>query len=142
MIRFSKKLKYAMVVLFHFEQESSADPVNTHAFSEKYHLPEEYLGKVLQKMAKGKLLDSVQGANGGYRPARPVSELSFGEVARVMEDIRRVPEEASPGLCEASCEFSCGCTVERAFAQVENELYEHLHNLPLGSIMKQANILV
>lgn len=52
----------------------------------EYHgIPSAYLAKHLQAMSRAGLLESVAGARGGYRLARPATEISMLEVVEAID---------------------------------------------------------
>ncbi len=53
--------------------------------ADTYGIPLPLLSKVLQKLARGGLLVSEQGTNGGYKLARDASEISALEVIRTID---------------------------------------------------------
>jgi Rrf2 family protein len=54
----------------------------------EYHaLPAAYLAKHLQAMSRAGLLESVQGPKGGYRLARPASEITVLEVVEAIDGV-------------------------------------------------------
>ena len=48
-------------------------------------LPNHFLGKILQTLAKAGILESARGHGGGFRFARPAHRISIGEVVDAME---------------------------------------------------------
>jgi Rrf2 family protein len=55
-------------------------------------VPEHYLSKVLQQLARAELVVSQRGAGGGFRLARAASEISVYEVVQVVDPIARIFE--------------------------------------------------
>jgi Rrf2 family protein len=59
--------------------------VNTKRIAEDLGIPSELLAKILQRLAKGKLISSVNGPKGGYVLARDPGQIRVSEVLRVIE---------------------------------------------------------
>lgn len=59
--------------------------VNAKRIAEDLAIPAELLAKVLQRLAKRKLITSVNGPKGGYVLARDPGAISVGEVLRAIE---------------------------------------------------------
>ena len=81
MLKLTKKADYGLIALRHL----SGGAASAKDIAEAYRIPLPLLSKVLQKLAKGGLLRSEQGINGGYRLARPASEISTLEVIRTID---------------------------------------------------------
>lgn len=134
MLKFSKKTQYAMVALLHLRHCAEDGRDTARAISKKYDFPEEYLGKVLQKMVRAELLESVQGANGGYRLARPFAELSVG---CVVDAIGERPANAVP---HSQCADECTCYVQTALEDVQSKVMAYLESLPLQEVLAESPV--
>jgi Rrf2 family protein len=53
--------------------------------AEGFKIPAELLAKILQRLAKGKLITSVNGPKGGYVLARDPGQIRVSEVLRAIE---------------------------------------------------------
>ena len=59
--------------------------VTTRELAERFDASEAHLAKVLQRLARGGLLTSTRGPAGGFRLARPASEISLLEGYETIE---------------------------------------------------------
>jgi Rrf2 family protein len=59
--------------------------VSTKRIAEDLMIPAELLAKILQRLAKGKLIASVNGPKGGYVLAREPGQIRVSEVLRAIE---------------------------------------------------------
>ena len=134
MLKFSKKTQYAMVALLHLHHCGDEGRDTAHCISERHGFPEEYLGKVLQKLARSGLLESVQGAGGGYRLARPFGELTVGAVVDATGE-RPVPRPDR----HAQCAEVCVCYVQCALEDVQTRVMDYLDSLPLCEVLTESN---
>ncbi len=66
--------------------------VSTAQLAEVTHVPMNYLAKVLQSLAKADLITGRRGVGGGYRLARPASEISMLDVINAISPIERITE--------------------------------------------------
>ena len=88
MIKVSKKVEYGLTALLHLDSMQEGEQVSaisTKELSDVYHIPEQHLGKVLQKMAKAGLISSIQGKHGGYVLEQPLAHISLGKIVEVLE---------------------------------------------------------
>lgn len=135
MYKFSKRVQYGLTALLHFLHEKAASPAATRTLSELYGIPEEHLGKVLQKMARGGLLESVQGAHGGYKMIRTMDEISLGELVDVVDGL---PPQSSGPLRHHACGRVCVCYV-RGVLDVSQELIrKRMLELTLSELLAQT----
>jgi Rrf2 family nitric oxide-sensitive transcriptional repressor len=66
--------------------------VSTAQLAEVTHVPMNYLAKVLQSLAKADLITGRRGVGGGYRLARPASEISMLDVINAISPIERITD--------------------------------------------------
>ncbi|MFG0246975.1 MAG: RrF2 family transcriptional regulator [Phycisphaerales bacterium JB052] len=68
------------------------DLVSTAELADVTHVPMNYLAKVLQSLAKADLITGRRGVGGGYRLARPASDISMLDVINAINPIERITE--------------------------------------------------
>ena len=59
--------------------------VSAKRIAEEFRIPPERLAKILQRLAKKKLIASHNGPKGGYVLTRPSSQITVGQVVRALE---------------------------------------------------------
>ena len=133
MIKLSKKVEYALVALLHLDFVEGDKLVSTKEISETYGMPEEHLGKVLQKLAKQGLLVSVKGAHGGYRLSRPLTAIKLGQVA---EGLEGKMVKAHEGEDHTLCTEFCTCYVRGAVEEVQMNLMNYMNEVSLADILR------
>ncbi len=85
MLRLSKKSDYALLAMRHLAANSDRGAVSSRELAEAYNIPAELLAKVLQKLVRGRLLESHQGIRGGYALARPATNVSVADVIQAVD---------------------------------------------------------
>lgn len=85
MLRLSKKTDYALLAMRHLAANADRGAVSARELAETYDIPAELLAKVLQKLVRGKLLESHQGIRGGYALARPAATMSVADVIQAVD---------------------------------------------------------
>jgi FeS assembly SUF system regulator len=84
MIRMTKLTDYASVLMTYFAKDP-ARPHNARDLASETHLPLPTVSKVLKSLARGGLLESQRGFNGGYALSRDASEISLADILTAME---------------------------------------------------------
>lgn len=85
MMRISKKVEYALIGLLHMSQKDRQQLTTAKELAQTYHIPPQLMGKVLQQLARRRLIRSVQGVKGGYRIHEPIHKLNFSQVYDAIE---------------------------------------------------------
>lgn len=85
MIRLSKKVEYALIALLHMSEKRASELTTTRELSQEYQIPQELMGKILQRLAKQRIIRSVQGIKGGYSLEKPLEAVNLNQIAQVVD---------------------------------------------------------
>ncbi len=82
-MRLSARVDYALRAMTELAAAGAARTVDQ--LSAAQHIPNKYLESILGELRRGGLLRSQRGPDGGYRLARPASEISIADVIRALD---------------------------------------------------------
>jgi Rrf2 family protein len=85
MLRFTKKADYGLMAIHYIAFHQHVGVANAKRIAEDLGIPAELLAKILQRLAKRRLIRSVNGPKGGYVLARQPGKITVGEVLRAIE---------------------------------------------------------
>lgn len=130
MVKLTRKAEYGLIALLHIDARRDGGLVTAKEIAENYQLPAELLGKVLQSLAREGLVESVQGAKGGYRLSTPIEEVSLGEVIEKLEG----PIVITP-CCDGSmdCRQVNSCNIRSPVQRIQEEVREFFYALSLSN---------
>jgi Rrf2 family protein len=138
MLKLTKKADYGLIALRHLAVPNSRGGSHPSAsakdIADAYGIPLPLLSKVLQKLARGGLLLSEQGTNGGYRLARDAGNISALEVIRVIDG----PIILTKCFTEhAGCDQSALCPVREPLRKVHEGILSLLANISLSDLASE-----
>lgn len=81
----TQRSRYALRALIFIARSGEDGPVPISVIAADQKLPRKFLEAILLELKHGGLVTSFRGKTGGYRLARPASQISFGEIIRLME---------------------------------------------------------
>lgn len=87
MLKFSRKLLYAIEAVVDIAYHSGGEPVQIRDVTERQKMPQRYLEQVMQRLVKAGILKGVRGPRGGYLLARDRSKICVGDVARIVMEM-------------------------------------------------------
>ena len=93
MPRLSKKTMFAIEAVLDVAFHVGEHPVRSGDITERQRIPKRYLEQVLQHLVRAGILNGKRGPRGGYRLGRDKSQITLGEVVRV---VRRLEAETEP----------------------------------------------
>jgi Rrf2 family protein len=88
-LRFTKRADYGLMAI-HYIAAHGDGAVSAKRIAEEFHIPQERLAKILQRLAKKKLITSQNGPKGGYVLTRVPQEITVGQVLRALEGPIRI----------------------------------------------------
>jgi Rrf2 family protein len=107
--------------------------------AEFHDVPPAYLAKHLQALAKAGIVESVAGAKGGYRLARPAAEITILDVVEAVEgrtaafDCTEI-RQRGPAALDPSC-YRQTCGIARAMYRAEAAWRAELRKETIASMV-------
>lgn len=132
MLKLTKKADYGLIALRHLAMSVRQDESSSaKQIADLYGVPLPLLSKVLQRLARTGFLDSLQGTNGGYRLAKPSTEIS------VLEVIHTIDGPVILTSCfgqESDCDHTANCTVREPLRKVHDAISNLLNSITIADI--------
>src|SRR2546428_5263882 len=85
MLRFTKRADYGLMAIHYIAVHDDVGAVSAKRIAEEFGIPPELLAKILQRLAKRRLIVSQKGPEGGYVLSRPPSNIPVGREIRAPE---------------------------------------------------------
>ena len=120
MLRLSKKVEYALMAL-RFIVISDENIITAKEISTKYSIPHELLAKILQKLKKEQILESIKGVKGGYRLARDPDNIKLTDLIKILDGDFSITE-CIHGQSEDDCSMFRDCTIKSPLNKIQKEL--------------------
>lgn len=135
-MNFSTKGRYGLRAMIDLAVHSEeAVPISSIAARE--NISECYLEQLAAKLKKAGLVVSTRGAQGGYRLARPSSEISVGDVLRALEGSVNAVE--CPGLLEEeSCQNSECCAARSVWQKINDSITKAVDDIDLAQLAEES----
>lgn len=73
-------VRHALQAVLELARSDESDPISVHSVAHRHHIPEAALAKVFQRLVHSGLVVGMRGPHGGYRLARPASEITVLDV--------------------------------------------------------------
>lgn len=136
----TKKGKYGLKALVHL----SKMPVGQLAFvgdiAARNNIPKKFLDAILGELRNAGFVQSRKGKEGGYRLARPATEIQIGHVVRVLDG------PLAPISCASRTRYQrcddcdeATCHVRHMMLEVRQAIAEVLDNRSLAAMRDAAN---
>ncbi|MGH8891501.1 MAG: RrF2 family transcriptional regulator [Acidothermaceae bacterium] len=81
----SAKTDYAMRAMLVLAEAPSGTWVKAEVISEQQHLPRKFLEAILSDLRRARIVESLRGADGGYRLAKSPTKIYVADVMRAVD---------------------------------------------------------
>ena len=135
----SKRSKYGLKALLVLAREAGRGPVLIADLAAREALPRKFLETILLDLKRQRVVESKKGKGGGYFLGRRPSEITFGEVIRVLDGplaaVMCVSQTAYRACDECLDEQMCG--VRLAMKKVRDATAKILDHTTLADVNAQ-----
>ncbi|WP_162652725.1 iron-responsive transcriptional regulator RirA [Lentilitoribacter sp. Alg239-R112] len=132
-MRLTRQTNYAMRMLMYCAANDE-DLSRIAEIAKSYSVSELFLFKILQPLAKGGLVQTIRGRNGGVRLARPAKDISLFDVVRVTEDNFAMAECFENDAAE--CPLVNSCALNTALREALNAFFDVLSKYSIDDLVK------
>lgn len=132
MLRVSRLTDYATVVMTCIAGHPD-DVLSTVQIADETHLELPTVSKLLKALGHAALVESFRGVNGGYRLARPASEISLAEIVEALEGPIGMTECS---VAEGQCDRESQCGVRGSWQRINSVLDQTLRAVSLAEMLK------
>jgi Rrf2 family protein len=136
MIKLNRTTEYGLMALRHMSRKRS-EVTSAREIADSYGLPFEITAKTLQRLKDTGLIQSAQGARGGYTLQRPLGDVTLAEFLSLMEGPQAVVACAASAAAEqgeAGCEYRSRCEIKHVMSDLNSRLYSFLSGIRLSEI--------
>src|SRR5215471_853629 len=85
MLRFTKRADYGLIAMHYIASHRDEGAVSAKRIAEEFHIPAELLAKILQRLAKHRLITSHNGPKGGYELTRRPDQKIQANISRMLD---------------------------------------------------------
>ncbi|MBG9774537.1 Rrf2 family transcriptional regulator [Brevibacillus laterosporus] len=128
-MRFTKATNYALHTMLMLVAASPVKPVGVQQLAESQGVSPTYLSKILTRLVKAGMIESISGANGGYRLSRKKDDITFLDIIHAIEGTSSLFE----------CDFLHGdeCLIQAVMMEAEEKMESHLKKMKLADLAQK-----
>jgi Rrf2 family protein len=137
MLRLSKKADYALLAMRHLAATNGQGTTSARELAETYAIPPELLAKVLQRLVRGRLLESQHGIRGGYLLARPAESISVADVIQAIDGPLTV---TACSEVDHSCEQYAKCNIRDPLWRIKDRIVSALAATSVAELAAELRV--
>jgi len=122
MLKLAKSVEYAILALKYIAESPAGHYPSAKEISEKENIPYTLLAKILQNLARKKILESVQGNRGGYSLLVSSNDLNLYRLANSLEQKIQVTDCMVPNASSDDCKRVDSCCIRPPILNLQKRL--------------------
>lgn len=128
-MKYSRATDYALHTMLFLIQESPRETMSVHKLAERQDVSPTYLSKILTKLVKAGMIESLPGMSGGYKLKSNWADISFLDVIQAIE--------GTASLFDCSFDHGSQCPIQRIVLEGENKMESYLREMTLADLAKE-----
>jgi Rrf2 family protein len=114
----------------------TTDPLDSETLSKELFISKSFLAKILQSLAKAKILKSFKGVNGGFVLNKEIADINMLEVMTSVEGKAPAVFECSPSMHDCPSNRAQICSIWPFLNKLQGKIDFFLAELSLADILK------
>lgn len=110
-------------------------PVDASTIASRLGIPKSFLAKILQNLAKGEILLSYKGINGGFAIARALDQITILDVIKAVEEKPANVFECSSNAADCPSDRAAACPVWPFLFKLQGKVDRFLENITLDELI-------
>lgn len=135
-MRLSTKGRYAVTAMLDLAIHDKLGPVTLADISQCQGISLSYLEQLFAKLRKRGLVEGVRGPGGGYRLARPSSDITVAEI------ITAVDEKVDATRCAGreDCREGHRCLTHELWSDLSHQIFSFLEGITLEHFVERPKV--
>ena len=126
---FTEKIKYGLAALFELAKNDFKGYIQIKEIASAQNIPQNYLEQLLINLKRAGLVDSMRGAQGGYKLKKPAREIKIINLIEALESPITIVD------------YSKNPEVLQSFWKTIEYKFKDLFNITLEELVKEEDIL-
>lgn len=135
-MKLSTKGRYAVTAMMDLAIHEKYGPVTLADISQIQGISLSYLEQLFANLRRKNLVEGTRGPGGGYRLARPASEITIAEI------VTAVDEHLDTTRCagQENCQEGERCLAHDLWTELSGQIYDFLNGITLAEFVERQNV--
>ncbi len=140
-VKISTKGKYGVAAMYDLAMNYGQGPISLKSIAQRQKISENYLEQLISTLRKAGYVKSIRGAQGGYTLSKDPTQISVGNILRVMEGpialVDCLLENSDNSDC---CERAGICVTRDVWAKVCDSIIAVVDSITLADLCRDEKI--
>lgn len=135
-MKLSTKGRYAVTAMMDLAIHDRYGPVTLAEISQCQGISLSYLEQLFAKLRRSGLVEGVRGPGGGYRLARPASEVTVADIITAVDE--RVDATRCAG--KENCQEGRRCLTHELWTDLSEQIFQFLEGITLAQFVERPSV--
>ncbi len=135
-MKLSTRSRYGLRIMFELALGYGSGAVQLQDIAKKQDLSEKYLSKLVFKLKKAKLIDSIRGAHGGYTLKLEPDSITVLDIVEALEGDLSIVDCTSKSV---ECNRSRTCPSRNIWCGLSKVINDYLAGITLQELVERYN---
>lgn len=135
LLSLSSRGDYGFLIMSSLAEAPNGAFVSVSEIARQKNVPSAYAGQLIAQLKKARLVESKEGVSGGYRLAKPATEITLKEIVEALEGPIAPVKCLQKNHEACPCEPVCG--MKPIWQETVGILEQQLSNRKLSDIIKR-----
>lgn len=138
-MRLTTKSRYGTRLIIDIAINSKNGPVKLGDISKRQGMSLKYLEKLIKILKETGFVKSVRGPRGGYMLAKPMNNISVGDIVRVLEGSDSITDcSGKENICGV-CNRAGECITQWIWMEASEAMFRKLNSFKLDKLAKNSH---
>ncbi len=133
-MKLTTKSEYSILAMLYIARNEKRDFIKIEEICGKCEIPRKYLEFLFTTLRQNRYIKTRRGAGGGYRLARPATQITAAEIIRLM-DGALAPTESVSKYFFSSTPLSKEKKIMKVFKEIRDYISNRLETLTLADLV-------
>lgn len=138
-MRLTTKSRYGTRLIIDLAINSQSGPVKLRDISKRQGMSLKYLEKLIKKLKATGFVKSVRGPKGGYLLAKPMKNISVGDIVRVLEGSDSITDCSDKENVCGVCNRAGECITQWIWMEASEAMFKKLNSFKLDKLAKNSH---
>lgn len=137
MFKLNRKTEYGLLALQYMARLENNEVATVKEIASQHRIPQSLLAKILQGLARKKIIQSVKGARGGYVMDGKITQLTLADVVEAIEGPISITDCRS---IDPNCERMDDCTLRERFEPLQQQLLQTFRSVKILDFVNKGDV--
>jgi Rrf2 family protein len=142
LMRLTTKSRYGTRLILDIALNSQDSPVRLREISKRQNISLKYLEKLVRILKSADIVKSVRGPYGGYLLAKPMEEITIGDIVRALEGSETITDctdrENICGVCSRAGE----CLTQCIWMEASEAMFSKLDSFRVDKLIQNSGQII